>query len=471
MNADALLLGLVKVNIAASLLIVLAFALRRPVRALFGPRVAYGLWALPPLGALASLLPSRVGTATVAPALDNAPAAPMTPASLAQIPHLAPLSLTEAAAMLWVAGVALCLAWLAFRQMRFTAASRLGLTGPAVVGVIRPRIVVPADFETRYNEDERALMRLHERTHLLRQDARVVALAVLLRCLNWFNPLVHLAVRQLRIDQELACDAEVVAAMPDVKRTYAETMLKTQLAASPALPLGCLWPAGSRHPLAERIALLTAARPSRARRRLGACLVTGLTVASTAGAWAALPARPGEVIIQPPPLVETAVARHSQHRAVPGFQPRPAVDTMTSDHAEPVSLVDEAAPALTLTPVAFTGAALAPEPEPDPAPLVEEADWVHKPTLRESMPFYPTQAALLGKSGDVMLRCVVQTTGSVRDCVVLDQPARTTQFGTAALYISRYFVLRPRQVDGVAVNSAVRIPMKFAHVPRSQSSL
>ena len=31
-------------------------------------------------------------------------------------------------------------------------------------------------------------------------------------CANWFNPLVHLAAHRLRTDQELACDATVIAA-------------------------------------------------------------------------------------------------------------------------------------------------------------------------------------------------------------------------------------------------------------------
>jgi len=42
--------------------------------------------------------------------------------------------------------------------------------GPAVVGVLRPRIVTPSDFETRFSEDERALILAHERTHLRRGD-------------------------------------------------------------------------------------------------------------------------------------------------------------------------------------------------------------------------------------------------------------------------------------------------------------
>src|SRR5207249_10388980 len=37
--------------------------------------------------------------------------------------------------------------------------------GPALVGVFRPRLVLPADFETRFDAQERALILAHEEVH------------------------------------------------------------------------------------------------------------------------------------------------------------------------------------------------------------------------------------------------------------------------------------------------------------------
>jgi hypothetical protein len=54
------------------------------------------------------------------------------------------------------------------------------------------------------------------------------------------TPLIQFAGRQLRIDQELACDAAVMRRHPKSRKLYARTMLKTQLAEA-ALPLGCHW--------------------------------------------------------------------------------------------------------------------------------------------------------------------------------------------------------------------------------------
>ena len=84
---------------------------------------------------------------------------------------------------------------------------RRGEAGPAVLGFLRPRIVTPDGFQTHFTPQEQAAILTHERVHLARQDARINALAALLRCLCWFNPLIHLGARWLRIDQELACDA------------------------------------------------------------------------------------------------------------------------------------------------------------------------------------------------------------------------------------------------------------------------
>ena len=61
--------------------------------------------------------------------------------------------------------------------------------------------------------------------------------------------------RAFRVDQELACDAAVIRGRPDARTLYGETLLKTQLAATP-LPFGCYWPARGLHPLEVRIGLL-----------------------------------------------------------------------------------------------------------------------------------------------------------------------------------------------------------------------
>jgi beta-lactamase regulating signal transducer with metallopeptidase domain len=296
---------LLRVNLAMAAAVALAMLLRRPARRLFGPRIAYRLWALAPLAAAAMLAPVRTVTvAAPAMAVSNPPVVGVVgdfgPAPvLATGPDLSTL-LTG----LWIAGAVLALAHLIWRQRQFGHAVRAGRAGPAVVGVLRPRVITPRDFAGRYTSKEQLVVLAHEKTHIARQDSRTNALVALARCLNWFNPLVHVLAHYLRIDQELACDAQVVAAHPAARRSYAEAMLKTQLAARP-LPIGCYWPAQAAHPLAERIGLLSQRNPRGAVRALGAASVAVLVLAAACAAWAA---RPTQVVAVAAPQVRLAPA-------------------------------------------------------------------------------------------------------------------------------------------------------------------
>src|SRR5665213_3210218 len=114
-------------------------------------------------------------------------------------------------------------------QLRFLHMARRGRAGPAVTGFFVPRIVMPADADEIYSAEERALIRAHERTHIDRGDPRTNGFIALAQCLLWFNPLVHVAAREARLDQELACDAAVLTHRSGQKRLYAETLLKTQI--------------------------------------------------------------------------------------------------------------------------------------------------------------------------------------------------------------------------------------------------
>ena len=67
---------------------------------------------------------------------------------------------------------------------------------------------------------------LHEMTHIRRGDHIVSLLLLLLRAVYWFNPVVWLTVRQMRLDMETACDNTLVRPMNHAdKKRYAGTML------------------------------------------------------------------------------------------------------------------------------------------------------------------------------------------------------------------------------------------------------
>jgi hypothetical protein len=111
--------------------------------------------------------------------------------------------------------------------------------------------------------------------------------------LSWFNPLMHWAIGWFRFDQELACDALVLASTGTARRRYAGALLKTQLAAdslTAAVPAGCHWQ--SIHPLTQRIAALKRPLPGTLRRWLGTALVCTLISSGSYAAWAVRPGLP-----------------------------------------------------------------------------------------------------------------------------------------------------------------------------------
>lgn len=80
---------------------------------------------------------------------------------------------------------------------------------PMVWGVLKPRLLLPSGFETWSPEKQRGVL-LHELAHLKRGDPFALWAAQWVKALHWFNPLVWLTFRQLRADQERACDDAVL---------------------------------------------------------------------------------------------------------------------------------------------------------------------------------------------------------------------------------------------------------------------
>jgi TonB family protein len=297
----AILMALLRANLAGSAAVLLILILRRPVRQRFGALAAYGLWAAAPLFVLAAWLPAHPPAEALAPAVTLIASA---------TDQIAPLTrragLMDALAFLWAAGAAATAALFTLRQMTFVR--RLGRleplegapgvlrgqhlgAGPFVLGSLRPKIVTPADFEARFDGEAQRLVLAHERVHLARGDAAINGLATLVLCLAWFNPLAHLAARWLRVDQEIACDAAVVAQHPQARRLYAETLLGAALIPASA-PFGCHWPAVGPHALKERLSMLNIVPASPLRRKLGLALAGFIALGGAGAVWAANPAAP-----------------------------------------------------------------------------------------------------------------------------------------------------------------------------------
>ena len=303
MSASLLYL-LLKLTIATSLGIAIVGALRKPLRLGAGSKAAYVLWLLIPVSAVATLFPSPMGpVGMVSLPLPDADAFAKLIVVPAATGRTVSLNYPTLIASIWVMGVAANLAFVVVRQWAFRR--RLGplipgpdglcrspaASGPMLVGLLHSRIVLPANFDSQYTPDERALVLAHEYTHRSRKDNLTNAFALIVVCFFWFNPLMYWAYARFRFDQELVCDAEVLS-RPSAKRDcYAEALLKTQIAGDSvwSRPVGCHWQ--PIHPLKERVAMLKRPAAGWFRRKVGVGIAAAVTGLVGYAAWATQPER------------------------------------------------------------------------------------------------------------------------------------------------------------------------------------
>jgi hypothetical protein len=95
--------------------------------------------------------------------------------------------------------------------------------GPAVVGLLRPRIVVPR-WIAQAPAETQALVMAHEQSHLDARDAQLLAAAILLIAAMPWNLPLWWQLRRLRFAIEVDCDARVLKGGCDVSR-YGETLI------------------------------------------------------------------------------------------------------------------------------------------------------------------------------------------------------------------------------------------------------
>jgi len=96
---------------------------------------------------------------------------------------------------------------------------------PAVVRVLRPIIVLPADGCQSLDDEELESLLCHECAHVARRDNLFGLVEAIAGAVFWFNPLVWIARRRLAAAREEACDERVTdAAMP--AETYVGALAK-----------------------------------------------------------------------------------------------------------------------------------------------------------------------------------------------------------------------------------------------------
>lgn len=273
--SERLLALLLQQALLLSLSVLLMAALRPLLLKRLGSGSVYAAWLLVPALLLTPLLPRPAQEPLRAVLQATGTSEAMSgPALRAPSPDGATFWLT-----LWLGGAIVLTAIQIGRQWRLARLGRNLPAGssPALVGLLRPRVALPVDFEQRFSPAERELILAHEQVHRDRLDNLWNLLACALTALHWWNPLAWWAARRLRADQELACDAAVLAARPDALADYTRALLAAHDLTHHGAPLASRW--GTTHPLVERIAMLN--RPLPLTRRRALLLAAGVAAVST----------------------------------------------------------------------------------------------------------------------------------------------------------------------------------------------
>ena len=166
---------------------------------------------------------------------------------------------------LWMVGVALLAARTAWAQVvlwriwrsasPLTARIRKSdrITTPFSFGLLRPAVLVPAEWEA-WSAERRRVVLAHEWAHVERRDPSFRLMGQMACALYWFHPLVWLAERRMRAEQERACDDQVLR-QGEVPSEYAGHLL--DMAASMQVG-GLLGPAMSASDLPARVGAILA---------------------------------------------------------------------------------------------------------------------------------------------------------------------------------------------------------------------
>lgn len=194
--------------------------------------------------------------------------------------------------------------------------------GPAVVGIVRPRIVIP---QWLLHEDAatQAIVIAHEQEHLRAQDIRVLGGALLIAMLLPWNLPLWWQLRRLRFAMEVDCDARVLRGGQSPS-PYSAVLLRvaTRLVPLHAAAAG-LSESGSS--LEKRIRIMHT--PLRRRWRLlatffMACSVAAIAVAANVASPPVMAPASDELPLLPTPVAVWKNDEASLARAVAYFFPQ-----------------------------------------------------------------------------------------------------------------------------------------------------
>ena len=338
MHSDALLHWLLRTSLEASILILAVLGLRLMLGTRLSPAWRIGLWMLVgtklmlpafiPAGfglggwfqaaepetrsaSMASAYSPDLPSAAQAAKTSTSPTAPIQEMASGLPTHSrSSLSIPQFLLAAWLTGVAAVLGVAMIRQQRFNAFLRrrprsshpllrtllaslshqAGIkktvrivlmpagTTPAMVSIRQPKLLLPEDWQTRFDERSLRHVMLHELLHVKQHDLLWNWAAIAVQALHWFNPLVWFVVSRFQADRELRCDAGALDLLSPTERLdYGHTLLRIQETFFAPPAIAGLAPCVRNHPtLRQRILMIT--HPTTRQPLLQLLLVLTLSV-------------------------------------------------------------------------------------------------------------------------------------------------------------------------------------------------
>lgn len=324
-------------------------------------------------------------------------------------------------------------------RRRVTVLCSKVIATPALVGWIRPVILLPMAVACNFPTAQIELILAHELAHLRRWDPLANLFQVVMETLYFHHPVVHWISRDVRNEREICCDELALSVSGGSRHVFV-----TALAQLGELRErhGSLLLAANGGVLLDRVQHLVvpaheAARVRTSARFVAVLLGAALVLFTLRVEWkqAALQRAFAESILQlqpalTPPWLALAASRITWQ--LPDLAPlhatvaRPRFAMPTTIATEPLPPID--APA-TLSPASLQVSDLTPARQPSLrmsgsiAPTAALATAMPTP-IRIRQPIYPRNALLRGIEGQVVVEFGLAADGSVQDMrVIRAEPA------------------------------------------------
>ena len=284
-------------------------------------------------------------------------------------------------------------------------------TGPTIVGLLRPRVVLPA-WVRAIGPGEQELILAHEEEHIRAGDARLRFLMTLpLFAFPW-NPALWLQRHRLNLAVELDCDRRVIRRMPGHRHAYGNLLLRVGAGRNGLHRMALVALSEGRSQLERRIRGLVEKMP-RARRIQASLLLLGAAA------------------------VVTLAVLFPRIRGEDASAPDELVDLMAE---------------LTFTPYTV---------RPD---LVNERE-----IMRALEAEYPPELRDAGIAGIVNVHFFIDTEGRVQR-VLVAQPSGHEALDSAALRVARVFRFTPALNRDEVVPVWIAIPITFGTTAEAADS-